>query len=145
LSIFNCWFAGRLFIGLKKMQDKGAEDAVDETSLVSHTTTRRVMKHFLNETKTVSNEAVTCLSKATEHFMLHFVAQVVSKVDRPSGPREIRYDDIVRVVHSDPMCEFLAEMIPNVKVEAIHVATKAAAAQHDKSGHQPSKKQKMKS
>ena len=90
--------------------DKG-DDAHDDASFVSLTTTRRVMKHLM-DTKTVSIEAVTCLSKATEIFMMHFVGEVVRNLDSPQAMHDIRYEDVARAIKADPLCEFLAEMIP---------------------------------
>jgi len=94
--------------------EKQGDDGQEDLSIVSFTTTRRVMKHLM-DTKTVSNEAVACLSKATEVFMINFItATARSAAEAHPSSNELRYEDVARVVKMDPGCEFLAEIIPQM-------------------------------
>ena len=103
-------------------KDAGSEGNSDEMSFVCDRTTRRVMNRDPDTTeKTVSGDAVSLLSKATELFVQKFVGEVVHHFEkgqqqqppRPhSGMMEIQYDDIAHVVTVDDSFEFLAELLP---------------------------------
>ena len=90
--------------------DESQEDGI----LVCDRTTRRVMNRDPDtSSKTVSSEAVTILSKATELFMIRFVSEVAKNSEKRNSNRiEIHYDDIARFVLKDADCEFLTELLP---------------------------------